>query len=369
MIPFNKATIIGTELDNIQDAIDRNKLSGDGYYTEECSKLMCSEFNFEKVLLTTSCTHALEMAAILIDIEPGDEVIMPSYTFVSTANAFVLRGAKIVFVDIRRDNLNIDENLIENAITDKTKAIVPVHYSGVPCEMEKIMEIARKHNLYVIEDAAQAIGSEYKDKYAGGIGHMGTFSFHDTKNLNCGEGGALVINDKEFLDRAEIIREKGTNRKQFFRGEVDKYSWVDIGSSYLISEINAAFLLPQLQNYKKINQRRSDIWKMYHDALKDVCEVQNINLNGHIFYILAKSSEQRKDILLKGKEAGIWFTSHYAPLHTSIEGRKVSRFEGEDQFTTDLSECVIRFPMFYSLEDKDVEKIINFIKNFFEGKK
>jgi dTDP-4-amino-4,6-dideoxygalactose transaminase len=366
MIPFNKPAITGNEVKYIQDAISRNKLSGDGYYTEQCSELICQKFNFDKVLLTTSCTHALEMAAILIDIGPGDEVIMPSYTFVSTANAFVLRGAKVVFVDVRADNLNIDEKLIEAAITDKTKAIVPVHYSGVPCEMDKIMEIAQKYNLYVVEDAAQAIGSKYKDKYAGGIGHLGTYSFHETKNLNCGEGGALIVNDPKLVDRAEIIREKGTNRKQFFRGEVDKYSWVDIGSSYLISEINAAFLYSQLENLDKINNKRIDVWQRYYEQLKEVCTTQTININGHLFYILMDSAEQRVDFLNKAKNAGILFTSHYVPLHSSQEGTKVTNFFGKDNYTTNLANRLIRLPLFFSITNDEVERVIQFVKDFFK---
>ncbi len=314
MIPFNKPYIAGKELFYIAQAVEFANLSGDGYFTDKCSQLMENKFAAQKVLLTHSCTAALEMAAILCDIKPGDEVIMPSFTFVSTANAFALRGAKIKFVDIRPDTLNLDENKIESLITDKTKVIVPVHYAGVSCEMNRIMEIARRYNLLVVEDAAQGVNSKYNGKYLGTIGHLGTYSFHETKNFISGEGGALIINEPEFIRRAEIVRERGTNRSQFFRGEVDAYTWVDIGSSYLMSDLLAAFLYAQLENMDQIIRQRNEIWDFYHKALIPLVNEGKLRLpyippccesNSHLFYIILPDEETRDGLMQYLKKQSI----------------------------------------------------------------
>lgn len=379
MIPFNKPLNIGNELQYVKKAIEENnKLCGDGSFTKKCNIWFEEKFNTPKALLTTSCTHALEMAAILIDIKPGDEVIAPSFTFVSTVNAFVLRGAKIVFVDIRPDTLNINENLIEAAITDKTKAIVPVHYAGVACEMDKIMEIAKKYNLYVIEDAAQGVMSTYKGQALGTIGDFGAYSFHETKNYTMGEGGALLIQNKEHIERAEIIREKGTNRSKFFRGQIDKYSWVDVGSSYLPSELNAAYLYAQLEEAEKINEKRLTIWKQYFENLKKLAEEEFIELptipsgcehNAHMFYIKCKGLEERSALIEYLKENEIMSVFHYVPLHTSEAGEKYGRFNGEDLNTTVESENLLRLPLFYDLELSEVDTITQKIESFHRGKK
>ncbi|MDN5107356.1 dTDP-4-amino-4,6-dideoxygalactose transaminase [Aliarcobacter butzleri] len=375
LIPFNKPPYTGNEEQYVLASMKSGKISGDGEFTKRCYKWFEEKLPCKKVLLTSSCTHALEIAAILLNIKEDDEVIMPSYTFVSTANAFVLRGAKIVFVDIRSDTMNIDEKKIEEAITAKTRAIVPVHYAGVACEMNTIMEIAKKHNLFVVEDAAQGMMSTYKGKALGTIGHLGAYSFHETKNYtSAGEGGLLIINDEKFKERAEIIREKGTNRSLFFRGMVDKYSWVDIGSSYLMNDISAAYLWGNLEFADEINQNRLNSWQKYYDGLKELENKGFIELpivpkefihNAHMFYIKVKDLEQRTDLLDYLKENSIYAVFHYIPLHSSEAGLKFSKFVGKDIYTTKESEKLIRLPMYYKLEDKDIKHIINIIYKFF----
>lgn len=373
MIPFNIPPHLGQEENYISQAIENHKICGDGEFTKSCSSWLEQKTGCNKALLTTSCTHALEMAAMLLDIRPGDEVIMPSYTFVSTANAFALRGAKIVFVDIRPDTMNIDENLIEAAITPKTKAIAPVHYGGVGCEMDKITEIAKRYNLTVVEDAAQALMCEYKGKALGTFGAFGTISFHETKNYSMGEGGALLINNEEYIEKAEIIREKGTNRSRFFRGQVDKYTWVDQGSSYLPSELNAAYLYPQLEEADKINNDRLKSWNRYYELLKPLAEKGAIELpfipahckhNAHMFYIKAKDLEERTRLIAHLKEQGITAVFHYVPLHSSPAGKKFGRFGGEDKYTTKESERLLRLPMYYGLKNSDIEYICEKIYEF-----
>lgn len=374
-IPFNTPPYIGKEQEYIKKAIEtNNKLCGDGPFTKKCNAWFEEKFETPKALLTTSCTHALEMAAILADIQPGDEVIAPSFTFVSTVNAFVLRGATIVFVDIRPDTLNIDENLIEQAITEKTKAIVPVHYAGVSCEMDKIMEIAKKHNLYVIEDAAQGVMSRYNGKALGTIGDFGAYSFHETKNYTMGEGGALLIQNKNYIERSEIIREKGTNRSKFFRGQVDKYSWVDIGSSYLPSELNAAYLYAQLEEAEMINNDRLNSWNLYYEGLKELKDRGCIELpvipdncehNAHMFYIKCKNLEERTELIKHLKAHEILAVFHYIPLHTADAGLKYGRFNGEDIYTTRESERLLRLPMFYELEREKIDYIVDKVRGFF----
>lgn len=375
MIPFNAPPIVGTELEYMQSAMASGKLCGDGGFTRRCQQWMENRFGSQKVLLTPSCTASLEMAAILIDIQPGDEVIMPSYTFVSTANAFVLRGATIVFVDIRPDTLNMDESLIEAAITDKTRAIVPVHYAGVACDMDSIMAIADKHKLYVIEDAAQGVMSGYKGRALGTIGHIGCFSFHETKNYTAGgEGGATLINDPVLVERAEIIREKGTNRSQFFRGQVDKYTWRDIGSSYLMSDLQAAYLWAQLEAAELINERRLQLWQRYYDALQPVAASGRITLpyfppdcqhNAHMFYIKLRDNEDRSSLIEWLKEAEILAVFHYIPLHSSPAGERFGRFHGEDRYTQTESERLLRLPLFYNLSDDDQTTIIHSLLSYF----
>lgn len=374
MINFNEPIVTGKEIDNIKSAISLKKISGDGTFTKKCSSWFEKKFNVKKVLFTTSCTHALEMTALLCDIKPGDEVIAPSYTFVSTVNAFVLRGAKIVFVDIRPDTMNIDEDIIEKAITEKTKVIIPVHYAGVGCNMNKIMQIAKKYNLYVVEDAAQGMMSKYNNRYLGTIGNLGCYSFHETKNYSMGEGGLLLINDERFIERAEIIREKGTDRSKFFRGEVDKYSWVDIGSSYLPSEINVAYLYPQLEIVDEINDDRVNSWKCYYKNLKKLekqslielpCVPKECDINGHIFYIKVKNMKERDKLIRYLKVNGVLTVFHYIPLHSSSIGKKNGRFYGEDKYTTKESERILRLPMYYGLKEKDILYITNKITEFF----
>ena len=373
-IPFNKPLTTGKEIEYIRKAIANRKLSGDGSFTKKCHTWFEEHFGCTKALLTTSCTHALEMAAILADIQPGDEVIMPSYTFVSTANAFVLRGAKIVFIDIRPDTMNMDETLIEAAITEKTKAIVPVHYAGVACEMDTIMEIARRHNLLVIEDAAQGVMSKYKGKYLGIIGDMGCYSFHETKNYTCGEGGALIINDERFIERAEIIREKGTNRSKFHRGQVDKYTWVDIGSSYLPSELNAAYLYAQLEMAEEINENRLATWNQYYDGLKPLQEKGLLALphvpedcqhNAHMFYIKAKDLDERSQLIQYLRDNGITSVFHYIPLHSSPAGINYGRFYGSDEHTTNESERLLRLPIYYGMSQAEVQYVIEMLNQFY----
>lgn len=376
MINFNEPPYVGKELEYVKMAIENKKICGDGQFTKLCNKWIEEKAGTKKALLTTSCTSALEMAAMLCDIKPGDEVIMPSFTFVSTANAFVLRGAKIVFVDIKPDTMNIDENLIEAAITPKTKAIVPVHYAGVSCEMDKIMDIAEKYNLKVVEDAAQGVSSYYKNKALGTIGDFGCYSFHETKNYSMGEGGAILIKNPEYVERAEIIREKGTDRSKFFRGQVDKYTWVNKGSSYLPSDMNAAYLWAQFENEEKIYNDRMNSWNLYYDGLKDIAAKGQIGLpfipescihNAHMFYIKTKDLNERTQLLSYLKENEINAVFHYIPLHSAPAGLKYCRFDGEDKFTTKESERLIRLPMFYGLKESDVECIIEKIKTFYRG--
>ena len=376
MIPFNKPPYTGSEEKYLLEAARSNAMAGDGQFSKKCEDWFQKHFLVEKCLLTPNCTQALEMAAILINIKPGDEVIMPSYTFVSTANAFVLRGAKIVFVDIRKDTMNIDESLIEHAITNKTKAIVPVHYAGGACEIDVIMSIANKYNLYVIEDAAQGVMSKYKGKALGTIGHIGAFSFHETKNYTSGgEGGLILINDRSFVERAEIIREKGTNRSKFFRGMIDKYSWVDVGSSYLPSELQSAYLWGQLENAKVINDKRLSLWEQYHTGLialsnSGLIELPNIpqecEHNAHMFYIKVKDIQTRTKLINKLKSLNITSVFHYIPLHSADAGIKFGSFTGLDNYTTNESERLLRLPMYYSLDSEQVDNICKIISNFYE---
>lgn len=373
-IPFNKPPYIGKESEYVLDAVNKGHISGDGEYTKKCAKKLEELSGTKRALLTTSCTHATEMAALLSDIKPGDEVIMPSYTFVSTADAFVLRGATPVFVDIRPDTMNIDETLIEDAITSKTKAIVPVHYAGVGCEMDTIMDIARRHNLTVIEDAAQAIVSTYKGKALGTYGDFGCYSFHETKNISMGEGGALLIQNEDLVEPAEIIREKGTNRAKFFRGQIDKYTWVNYGSSYLPSDMNAAYLWAQLENIDIIQKKRLSVWNRYKEGLSELEKKEYIEFgaipdectnNAHMFYIKVRDLENRTDLLKFLKENGIQAVFHYVPLHSAPAGRKFGRFNGEDRYTTKESERLIRLPLFYSITDEEVEYIIEKLKAYY----
>lgn len=373
MINFNIPPNVGNELDYVKQAIDSHKICGDGQFTKKCNAWLEERFNCQKVLLTTSGTTALDMAALLCDLQPGDEVILPSYTFSSTATAFVLAGAKLVFVDIRPDTMNIDENKIENAITSRTKVIVAMHYAGVACEMDTIMDIAKRHNLKVVEDAAQAVMSTYKGKALGTIGDFGCYSFHETKNYSMGEGGALLINKPEYNERAEILREKGTNRAKFFRGQVDKYTWVDFGDSYLPSELNAAYLWAQLEQADEINNNRLATWNTYYEALKYLEETGKLELphiptecthNAHMFYIKLKNLEERTKFIRYLKERDILSVFHYIPLHSAPAGQKFGHFHGEDVFTTKESERLARLPMYYGLNEQ-VEKVVECVKNFF----
>lgn len=374
MISFNVPPYIGKEDKYIKQTIDSRKICGDGQFTKKCNEKFEKITGAKKVLMTTSGTSALEMAALLADIKPGDEVIMPSYTFVSTANAFVLRGATIVFVDIRPDTMNIDENLIEDAITEKTKAIVPVHYGGVACEMDTIRDIAKRHNLVVVEDAAQGVMSFYKGRALGSIGDFGCYSFHETKNYSMGEGGAVLVNHEKNVERAEIIREKGTNRTKFFRGQVDKYTWIDLGSSYLQSELNCAYLYAQIENPDIINNDRLQSWNTYYELLTPLKEKGCIDLpvvpegcvhNAHMFYIKTKDLEERSKLIAFLKENGIGAVFHYIPLHSSPAGQQFGRFHGEDKYTTKESERLLRLPMYYGLEKKDIEYVVNAVNGFF----
>lgn len=372
-IPFNKPFIVGKELYYIAQAVLEGHIAGDGSFTRKCHALLEKKFNASKVLLTHSCTAALEIAALLCDIQPGDEVILPSFTFVSTANAFCLRGAKPVFVDIRRDTLNINEDLIEQSITERTKVIVPVHYAGVGCEMDRIMDIAQRHNLFVVEDAAQGVSSQYNGKYLGTIGDLGTYSFHETKNFISGEGGALVINNERFIERAEIIREKGTNRSKFFRGEVDKYTWVDLGSSFLPSEIVAAFLYAQLEHMEAINRKRQEIFTYYQQALQPlanqgILQLPHIpstcNCNNHLFYLILPNEQTRNELMAYLKAEKIHAVFHYLPLHLSSTGRLLSEKNAQLPITEYISACLLRLPFYYGLARQDQKKIIEKIKNF-----
>ena len=375
MINFNVPPFTGKEMDYIKECVENQKICGDGAYTKKCNEWLEKKTGSTKCLLTTSCTHATELAALLAEIQPGDEVIMPAYTFVSTADAFVLRGAVPVFVDIRPDTMNIDENLIEVAITDKTKAIVPVHYAGVSCEMDKIMEIARKYNLVVIEDAAQGIMSTYKGKALGTIGDFGCFSFHETKNYSMGEGGALLIRDEKYIEDAEIIREKGTNRSKFYRGQIDKYTWVNFGSSYLPSDMNAAYLYAQLEMAEEINDARLACWNRYYEKLKPLADAGKIELpvvpegcvhNAHMFYIKAKDIEERSELIAYLKSKNVMSVFHYIPLHTAPAGQKYARFHGEDKYTTRESERLTRLPMYYGLTLEQVDYICEQVSSFYQ---
>lgn len=374
-IPFNRVPYVGTEEKYMAEAIRNNKISGDGVFTKKCQTWLGEHTKSDEVLLTTSCTTALEMAAMLCDIQPGDEVIMPSYTFVSTADAFVLRGAKAVFVDIRPDTMNINETLIEDAITARTKAIVPVHYAGVGCDMDTIMDIAKRHHLYVIEDAAQGMCASYKGKALGTFGDFGTFSFHETKNYSMGEGGALLLNRTDKIELAEIIREKGTNRNQFFRGQVDKYTWVEAGSSFLPSDMNAAYLWAQLEKADEIYQARMDAWEKYDKGLRDLAEKEYIEQpyipdecihNAHMYYIKVKDLEQRTKLLAYLKQNGILAVFHYVPLHSSTAGLKYGMFSGEDRYTTRESDRLLRLPMYYGLQTEDINYVLDKIHEFFK---
>ena len=374
MINFNEPIMVEKAFDYVREAINNKKLSGDGEFTKRCNFWLEKWSGAPKVLLTTSCTHATEMAAILADIKPGDEVIMPAYTFVSTADAFVLRGAKAKFVDIRPDTMNMDEKLIEEAITEKTKAIVPVHYAGVACEMDTIMEIAKKHNLLVIEDAAQGVMSTYKGRALGSIGDYGCYSFHETKNYSMGEGGALVIRDKDNCEMAEIVREKGTNRSKFFRGQIDKYTWVEAGSSYLPSELNAAYLWAQLEIADEIFNNRMESWNLYWEGLRGLSESGKIQLpfipnecnhTAHMFYIKAKDLDERTKLISYLKSNGINSVFHYIPLHTAPAGKKYGEFVGEDVYTTKESERLLRLPLYYGMKKIDVERVIDAIMEFY----
>lgn len=374
MIRFNVPPYVGKETEYMKAAIDSHKICGDGEFTKRCNAWIEEHTGTAKALLTTSGTQALEMAALLSDIQPGDEVILPSYTFVSTANAFVLRGAKLVFVDIRPDTMNIDEKLIEDAITDKTRAIVPVHYAGVGCEMDTIMDIAKRHNLVVVEDAAQGVNAFYKGRTLGSIGDYGCFSFHETKNYSMGEGGAILINRPEQIEDAEIIREKGTDRSRFFRGQVDKYTWVNIGSSFLPSDINAAYLMAQLEMADEINENRLQSWTRYNEGLQDLAQEGVIELpyipeecthNAHMFYIKTKDMEERKALISYLKERDIAAVFHYVPLHSAPAGLRFGRFHGEDRYTTKESERLLRLPMYYNLSESDQQKVIDAVHGFY----
>lgn len=374
MIPFNVPPFIGDEFKYVQEAILSHKISGDGSFTKRCSRWMEDRFGAKKVLLTTSGSSALDMALLLCDLHPGDEVILPSFTFSSTANAAVLAGANLVFADIRPGTMNIDETRIEAAITDKTKAIIVVHYAGVACEMDTIMDIAKRHGLKVVEDAAQGVMSKYKGRYLGTIGDFGCYSFHETKNYSMGEGGAVLINDPAYIERAEILREKGTNRSKFFRGEVDKYTWVDYGDSFLPSELNAAYLWGQLEKADDINNDRLQSWNLYYELLKPLAQAEKIELptipedcvhNAHIFYIKCKDLNERTELIKYLKEHGIMAVFHYVPLHSAPAGLKYGRFDGEDRFTTTESDRLLRLPMYYGLEEKNVASICKTIIEFY----
>jgi dTDP-4-amino-4,6-dideoxygalactose transaminase len=373
-IPFNKPFIVGKELYYVAQSVIGGHTAGDGPFTKKCQALMEERFNAGKILLTHSCTAALEMAAILCDVKEGDEVILPSFTFVSTANAFYLRGAKLIFVDIRPDTLNLDETRIEDALSDQTKVIVPVHYAGVGCEMDTITDLADQHNLFVVEDAAQAVNAKYKDRFLGTIGDIGTLSFHETKNFICGEGGAICINNEALIARAEIIREKGTNRSKFFRGEVDKYSWVDVGSSYLPSDILAAFLYAQLEKMDEINKRREEIFNYYYRALIPLVNDGHLKLpfvsstcttNSHLFYILLEDEDTRNALMDHLKSRSILSVFHYLPLHLSTVGRTFGYTEGQLPITESVSGRLLRLPFYYGLTYEDQDEIVDGIRDFF----
>lgn len=374
MIKFNEIPVVGNEVKYMQEAISNGKICGDGPFTKKVHAWFEEQTKCEQALFTTSCTTAMEMSALLIDLKPGDEVIVPSYTFVSSALVYAMRGATIVFVDCRKDTMNIDETKIEAAITEKTKAIIPVHIAGVACEMDTIMDIANRHNIYVIEDAAQGVMCTYKGRPLGTIGHMGVFSFHETKNYSAGEGGLLLINDKNFIDRAHILREKGTNRTQFVQGIVDKYSWYDLGGSYLGSDLNAAYLYAQIEDPNLILNDRMNTWKMYDEALRgfDQLEVMDVPSEcehaAHMYFIKVKDKEERSKIISHMRENGVSVVFHYVPLHSSIGGQKYGRMHGEDVNTTIESERLLRLPLYYNMKKEDVLKVINSLKAFYEEK-
>ena len=375
MIDFNIPPFTGKELEYMQQAIKNKKICGDGEFTKKCSRWMEKKFQANHVLLTTSCTHALEMAAVLTQVKPGDEVILPSYTFVSTADAFVQRGATLVFVDIRPETMNLDERLIEDAITEKTKVIVPVHYAGVGCAMDEIMEIAARHHLMVVVDAAQGVYAYYKGRALGTIGDFGCYSFHETKNYSMGEGGALVFQNNDYLERAEIVREKGTDRSKFFRGQVDKYRWMDYGSSYLPSDLNAAYLWAQLEMAEKIREDRLESWNYYHEELRSLADAGYIEQpfipdyaehNAHMYYIKTKDLETRGRLIDFLAKREIHTVFHYVPLHSAPAGQKFGRFHGEDKYTTKESERLLRLPMYYQLKEEDQEQVVKAVKEFYE---
>jgi dTDP-4-amino-4,6-dideoxygalactose transaminase len=373
-IPFNKPFLNGDELQYLDKVIATNKFCGDGLFTKKCNQQLREITSCKNILMTTSCTHALEMSAILCDIHPGDEVIMSSFTFVSTANAFVLRGAKIIFVDIKSEDMNINENLIQAAITSKTKIIVVMHYAGVACNMNKILEIASQYKLKVIEDAAQCIDSYYYGRHLGTLGDLGSLSFHETKNIHCGEGGAIIINNSTLIEKAEIIREKGTDRTKFLEGIIDKYSWVEIGSSYLPSELNCAFLYTQLNNLKKVTNKRLALWRHYHNRLKNLYDIGKIGLqiipeyashNGHIFFIKCFDSNERKKLINFLYINGISSVFHYIPLHTSPAGFRFGNFHSTDNVTTKESEKILRLPLYFEMELKEIDIIVDLIIKFY----
>ena len=375
MINFNVPPYVGKEIEYIKDVISKRKICGDGEYTKKCNKWMEEKFNADKVLLTTSGTSALDLSMLLCDLKTGDEVILPSYTFSSTANAFAIYGAKLVFVDIRPDTMNIDETKIEAAITDKTRAIIVVHYAGVACEMDTIMDIAKRHNLLVVEDAAQGVMSKYKGKYLGTIGDMGCYSFHETKNYSMGEGGAIIINNPEYIERAEILREKGTNRSKFYRGQVDKYTWVDIGDSFLPSELNAAYLWGQLEMAEEINDNRLNVWNRFYNAFKPLEEAGRVELpfiptdcvhNAHMFYLKCKDLNERTAFISFMKEKGVQCVFHYIPLHSAPAGLKYGRFVGEDKYTTKESERLVRLPMYYGMTEEEQKTVIDSVLDYFK---
>ena len=374
MIPFNVPPCTGHELKYIAEAIDAHKICGDGAFTKKCNKWLEERFGAHKVLLTTSGTTALDMASLLCELQPGDEVILPSFTFSSTANAFAIYGAKLVFVDIRPDTMNIDETKIEAAITDRTRVLVAMHYAGVACEMDAIMDIARRHNLLVIEDAAQAVMSSYKGRPLGTIGDVGCYSFHETKNYSMGEGGAVVVNNPAFVERAEILREKGTDRARFFRGQVDKYTWVDIGDSFLPSEFNAAYLWAQLEMADEINENRLKSWNAYREAFQDLADAGKLEMptvpagcvhNAHMFYIKCRDLKERTELIRFLKARDILAVFHYVPLHSAPAGLKYGRFSGEDVFTTGESDRLVRLPLYYGLTEADRNAVIAAVRNFY----
>lgn len=377
-IPFNKPFIVGKELYYVAQSVLSGHIAGNGMFTKKCQAFMEEKFSANKILLTTSCTAALEMAALLCNVGVEDEVILPSFTFVSTANAFYLRGAKLVFVDIKQETLNIDESMIEDVITEHSKVIVPVHYAGISCEMDKIITLARRYKLYIVEDAAQGVNAKYKGKYLGTIGDIGTYSFHETKNIICGEGGAIVINNEALIERAEIVWEKGTNRSKFFRGEVDKYTWVDIGSSYLPSDLLAAFLYAQLENIEAIEEQRKAIYKYYYEALNPLAKKGVLRLpvipseckdNSHMFYIILEDEQIRGALMRYFRENGILSVFHYQPLHLSPVGRSMGYKEGQLPVTENISARLLRLPFYYNLSREEQIKVLTCIESFFNGKK